>query len=225
MPFVGKAAGAVPVGGEVAAAGQQSREVDTGSRPGRTGFTDPAAGGIGIDVFTPGATGWLAQVYDLARRRHQFFVVGQVAAGFEGARDRLGDLRAIVDVAKRDRGFLLFDPGRQGQPAPAAQRVLRNRAAAEARAQPMLALEQYLQFARMRNLQDSGDKILCLPAFHQFRPRQMEIRRKRVGAAPCVIWATWIGSPLPQLVIPCARQKRSSQVASQAFQKSGVLLW
>ncbi len=225
VPFVGEAAGAVTVGGEVVAGRQQAREIDVGGGTGRAGLRDPAAGGVDTDGLGSAAPGMLGLRDHFAGGRHQFFVVGQVTAGSEGALDGLRNLLPVVDTVQRQRGFFLLQTRRQRQANLLPQRVLRDSATAEARAEALLALEQYLQFTRARQFENVADEVLCLLAFHQSRPRQMRMPRKRVGAAPWVICATCIGSPLPQLVTPWARQKRSSQVASQAFQKSGVLLW
>jgi hypothetical protein len=46
--------------------------------------------------------------------------------------------------------------------------------------------------------------------------------RNLVVAAPCVMRADWLGWPLPQLITPKGRHQRSSQMASQLFQNSGL---
>ena len=223
--FVRKPARAVAVGGKAAFERQQPGEIDPGRLAEPAGLADPFAGGLDRQILGGLAPGVLARVDDHARGRHQFFVVRQVPTGLEGALDRGGDALAVVDRVQRHRGLLQPDARRQGQAQLVTQAVLRNRAVVEAGAEPLLAAQQHLQFARARQFQNAGDQILCLGAPHQSRPRQILMPRNSVGAAPWVICATCIGSPLPQLVTPCARQKRSSQVASQAFQNFGVLLW
>src|SRR5690606_4672401 len=48
---------------------------------------------------------------------------------------------------------------------------------------------------------------------------------KRAVAAPCETAETWLGWPLPSKNEPPSRKSRSSQMATQAFQNSGVRIW
>ena len=53
----------------------------------------------------------------------------------------------------------------------------------------------------------------------------MLIPSKRVVAEPCDTAETWLGWPLPSKNEPPRRKSRSSQIAEQAFQNSGVRIW
>src|SRR5207249_7110077 len=60
-----------------------------------------------------------------------------------------------------------------------------------------------------------------LPEVHRNTPNFN--LRKRAGDAPCPVPMVCIGSPLPQLGVPQSRHWRLFPIASQDFQKSGVI--